>query len=174
MAKRIPVRASLILIGLLAFFGSFAGSVVYTESRLMSGLVQTGEALAVEGLDNVQNLALSHVTDLTKLMINWSIGVIAGIAVAARAVFSWSLKGKGFLNAALLAALLTSLISIWLGLLVIDQIVSLLSYYQDPLLSEKFLLTRRWQYLFFLASLVVFVASWLIVAMFQPAKEESA
>lgn len=173
MATRIPVRAYLVLVGLLIFFGSFAASVVYTEHHLMSGLVSNGEALEVEGLDNVQNQALSRVTDLTKLMINWSIGLIAGIAVATRAVFSWDVKGKGFLNTALLIALLTSLLSIWLGLLVIDQIVLILSYYQDPLLSEKFLLTRRWQYLFFLASLVVFVASWLIVAMFQPPKEKA-
>lgn len=172
MSKRIPVRTYLILLGLLIFFGGFAASVVFTESRLMNGLVGNEEALPDEGLDNVQRLAMSHVTDLTKLMINWSIGVIAGIAVAARAVFSWELKGKGIINTALLVALLTSLISIWLGLLVFDQIVHILTHYQDPLLSKKFLLTRRWQYLTFLASLVVFVASWLIVALVQPPEEK--
>ena len=172
MIKRIPERAFTILIGLLVLFGGFATAVVYIEIHLMSDLAGTGEAVPDSGLDKARSLALSHVTDLTELLINWSIGIIAGIAVAARAVFSWNVEGKGFVFASLLVALLTSLVSIWLGLLVIDQIVQLLSYYQDPLDSEKFLLTRRGQYLTFLASLVVFVASWLIVAMFQPPEKK--
>jgi hypothetical protein len=147
-----------------------AAVIIYIETIIVAPKIAP---LLDEGaLSDAQSTAISYTKDLGELMINWSVALIGAIALSTRN----TLKSRGLikvLSALLLGlAFLCCIISIWLGMLVLDLTINSLALEQDPLNNASLYLCRRWQYLSFVGALVLFVLSWIISAAYPLQQEK--
>lgn len=148
----------------LAALAAFGAAVVLTERKLMAPAI--GELLLDGNLNDAQNSAMRHISDLGKLMISWSVAILGAIAVSARQVKDWTGMSQGISFAALGLSFVACVLSVWCGMLVLDSLIQSLSLEQDPLGNTTMHLFRRWQYIFFVAGLILFVSSWLNIGLF--------
>jgi hypothetical protein len=120
-----------------------------------------GPLLEDGALTDAQATAIDHITTLGTLMINWCVAILGGIAVSARTLLAPGGVKQWLSGGAIALSFVACIVSIWLGMVVADLLIQLLTMEQVPTQNETLLLCRRWQYLSFVVALVFFVFAWI-------------
>jgi hypothetical protein len=152
----------LVALALLAFI------IVYIETLIVQPKIAP---LLDEGaLNDAQKTGIDYVAGLGELMINWSVATIGAIALSAKGIQKQQGMEKLFSGFSLVFGFIASIISIWLGMLVLDITINSLTLEQDPLQNASLYLCRRWQYLSFVCALVFFVFSQIVSVFYTPSE----
>jgi hypothetical protein len=147
-----------------------AATIIYIETLIVAPKI--APLLEDGSLSDAQATAIGYTKDLGELMINWSVALIGAISLSTRNALKCTGLIKVLSGLLLGIAFVCCIISIWLGMLVLDLTINSLALEQDPLNNTSLYLCRRWQYLSFVGALVLFVLSWIISATSPPQKQE--
>jgi hypothetical protein len=125
-------------------------------------LVSPESAQLLEKFADVHKESIKYMVDIGNLIINWSTAILAGLSIA----LSQYLKNIGKISITVISiyaiSFLSCIISIWLGLVVLDIIVLSLAIEQAPWDNKSLHICRQGQYLTFIFGLMMFCFSWIL------------
>ena len=172
-AIRLSTRNSLLfpIVCLVVLLG--VGAVILVVERQIV-MPRIAPILEAGSLSDAQRTAIDYISQLGELMISWSVAILGAIALSARSILGERGLFRWVSGGALALSFLACILSIWLGMVVVDIIIESLTLEQDPIKNVALHLCRRWQYVFFILALVFFVFSWLnAVVHASPRKTEN-
>lgn len=118
--------------------------------------VTPGLYLTDGGLSDAQKQSLSAMLDLVKLLMNWAVAVIgaAGFFLKLGVEKDIPIRGRDLILT--FCIILLSVISLFLGHLVIDKSSAILALDQFPVSNDRVRFLGRYQYVFGLSSIILF------------------